>query len=50
MTPQTRESIATSILVGGVGAFCLAWFLITKTTALGGLVRVAALVVFGDAS
>ena len=50
MTPQTPESIVTSILVGGVGALCLAYFLLTKTTALDGLVRVAALVIYGDAS
>lgn len=50
MTPQTPGSIVTSILVGGGGALCLAYFLLTKTTALDGLVRVAGWVVFGDAS
>jgi hypothetical protein len=50
MTRQTPESIATATVCAGIGALCIAGFLLTKTTALDGLLRVAALVVFGDAS
>ena len=50
MQPQTHESIVTAIFCAGIGALCIAGFLIHKTTMLDGLLRVAALVVFGDAS
>jgi hypothetical protein len=50
MTRQTPESIATAIFCAGIGALCIAGYLIHKTTMLDGLLRVAALVAFGDAS
>lgn len=50
MTGQTRESIVTAIWCGAFGIALLTGFLLTKTTALDGLVRVATLVIYGDAS
>jgi hypothetical protein len=47
---QTPESIATAIFYAGIGAVCIAGYLIHKTTMLDGLLRVAALVIHGDAS
>lgn len=50
MTSQTPESIATAIICAAIGAFYIAGFLLIETTALDGLLRVAALVIHGDAS
>ncbi|MDQ0303846.1 hypothetical protein [Ancylobacter polymorphus] len=47
---QAPESLMTAIVRGVICAICAAGFLLTKTTALDGLVRVAALVIYGDAS
>jgi hypothetical protein len=47
---QTPESLMTAIVIGAIGIGLLTGFLIHKTTALDGLVRVAALVIYGDAS
>ncbi|WP_421696875.1 hypothetical protein [Ancylobacter sp.] len=39
-----------SLVCAAIGAVCIAGFLIHKTTMLDGLLRVAALVIHGDAS
>jgi uncharacterized membrane protein YsdA (DUF1294 family) len=50
MQPQTREILLTALVCGAIGALCIAGYLIHKTTMLDGLWKVAALVVYGDAS
>lgn len=46
MSLQARVSLGCA----AIGAFFIAGFLLIETTALDGLLRVAALVVYGDAS
>lgn len=50
MSPQTRESRRTTFWCTAFGIALILGFLIHKTTALDGLVRLAALVIHGDAS
>lgn len=47
---QTPESIVTAIFCAGIGALCVAGFLIIETRLFDGLWKVAALVIHGDAS
>lgn len=47
---QTPESKYTAIICAGIGALCIAGFLLNNTSLFDGLWKVAALVIHGDAS